>query len=285
MNDDYLWDRSGPPDIEVARLEKLLAPLGAKPRSRSRRWIAGAVAVAVAALAFVFAPPPATEWKHEGRHLRAGDVVVEGTISSASTGSLELEPSSRLRLTGARRFSLDQGTMHALIWAPPTEFVVDTPAAKAVDLGCRYTLRVEPGGRGELSVQTGWVAFEAEGRESFIPAGASCETAPGRAPGIPCFDDAAPEFRLALREFEAGRSESLDRALSAARPRDALSLWHLLSRTEGEARARVYDRLAADRPMPDRAAVLRGGREALDASWNALGLGGAEWWRLWRRKW
>jgi len=27
MNDDYLWDRSGPPDLEVARLEQRLAPL------------------------------------------------------------------------------------------------------------------------------------------------------------------------------------------------------------------------------------------------------------------
>ena len=27
MNDDYLWDRSGPPDPDVARLEQLLAPL------------------------------------------------------------------------------------------------------------------------------------------------------------------------------------------------------------------------------------------------------------------
>src|SRR3984893_8824293 len=28
MSDDYLWDRSGPPDPEVARLEELLRPLG-----------------------------------------------------------------------------------------------------------------------------------------------------------------------------------------------------------------------------------------------------------------
>jgi len=285
MNDDYLWDRSGPADIEVVRLEKLLAPLRAKPRPPRRRWMAWAVAVAAAALPIVVARPPQTEWKQGERHLRAGDVVVEGTISSPSAGSLQLEPGSRLRVAGARRFSLDRGTMHALIWAPPTEFVVDTPAAKAIDLGCRYTLRVEPGGRGTLTVETGWVAFEAAGRESFVPAGASCETTPGRAPGVPCFDDAAPAFREALRDFEAGRAEALDRALSAARPRDALSLWHLLSRTEGDARARVYDRLAADRPMPDRAAILRGGRPDLDAAWNALGLGGAEWWRLWKRKW
>ena len=26
MNEDYLWDRSGPPDPEIARLERTLAP-------------------------------------------------------------------------------------------------------------------------------------------------------------------------------------------------------------------------------------------------------------------
>jgi hypothetical protein len=26
MNEDYLWDGSGPPDPEIARLEELLAP-------------------------------------------------------------------------------------------------------------------------------------------------------------------------------------------------------------------------------------------------------------------
>ena len=28
MNEQYLWDRSGPPDAEVQRLERTLAPLG-----------------------------------------------------------------------------------------------------------------------------------------------------------------------------------------------------------------------------------------------------------------
>ena len=28
MSDDYLWDRSGPPDPEIARLEELLRPFG-----------------------------------------------------------------------------------------------------------------------------------------------------------------------------------------------------------------------------------------------------------------
>ena len=42
MDDEYLWDRTGPPDEEVARLEALLAPIrrtgggGVEHRSRCR---------------------------------------------------------------------------------------------------------------------------------------------------------------------------------------------------------------------------------------------------------
>src|SRR5688572_29935904 len=66
--DDYLWDRSGSPDPDVARLEQLLAPLahdrpldelGARRARGARRWwIAGAVAAVAAAavLAIVLRP-------------------------------------------------------------------------------------------------------------------------------------------------------------------------------------------------------------------------------------
>jgi len=54
--------------------------------------------------------------------------------------------------------------------------VVDTPSARAVDLGCQYTLNVDDRGDGLLKVTMGWVAFDTDGRESFIPAGAACRT-------------------------------------------------------------------------------------------------------------
>jgi hypothetical protein len=71
--------------------------------------------------------------------------------------------------------------------------------------------------------------------------------------------------------------------LRDARPRDALTLWHLLVRTRDP---RVYDRLAELAPPPadiDRAEVLAGNRAALDRWWEALGLGSASWWRSWKQ--
>ena len=87
---------------------------------------------------------------------------------------------------------------------------------------------------------------------------------------------------------DPARAAALDTVLTAARRRDALTLWHLLTRgTTGE-RRRVYDRMAALVPPPAGVtldAVLRADRRATDRWWNALGLDDASWWRIWVREW
>ena len=79
--------------------------------------------------------------------------------------------------------ALDRGEIRARIWAPPRLFFVNTPSATAIDLGCAYTLQVDDRGWGKVRVETGWVAFEHKGRESFIPKDAMCATRPGVGPG------------------------------------------------------------------------------------------------------
>ena len=58
-----------------------------------------------------------------------------------------------------QRLALDHGTIHALIWSPPGRFIVNTPSAQTVDLGCQYTLNVDAEGVGlvEVSVRLGSV--------------------------------------------------------------------------------------------------------------------------------
>lgn len=262
-----------------------------------------------------------------------------------AVGEVEVDPNTRLRLLRARplehRFALDRGTIHAFIWAPPRLFTVDTPSAVAVDLGCRYTLHVEPGGNGELHVTFGWVSFDhtVNGAtvESFVPAGAMCLTRPGAGPGTPYFEDASPALRAALEKLDfdlvAGgvkggipggvqggvsggvtggisggvtggvsegvtggveslekvRAAVLDTVLSESRRQDALTLWHLLSRTAGAERARVYERLAQLVPPPagvTRQGILEGDpatqRNMRDLWWDELGLGDTSWWRIWK---
>src|SRR4030095_15328631 len=115
----------------------------------------------------------------ETGRLTTGDWLVtddesRAQISVGEIGEVKVEPNSRIRLVQARdkehRLGLARGKMQAFIWAPPGQFYVDTPSAVAVDLGCSYTLEVNDDGLGLLRVTLGWVAFEWEGRESFVPA-------------------------------------------------------------------------------------------------------------------
>lgn len=227
------------------------------------------------------------------------------TIDIADIGRVDVEPGSRLSLLsttpGDYRLHLERGTLHAMIWAPPGQFFVETPSSTAVDLGCAYTLSVDDNGDGLVRVTSGWVGFEWHGRESFIPMGAVCRTRKGLGPGTPHYDDAADRFRGSLDTIDFGdggasesspstlaRAMALDVALESARERDAMSLWHLLSRVPTADRDRVFDTLAKFVPPPadvTRDGIRAGRRDMLDVWWNKLGLDTASWWRTWQQQW
>ena len=329
MSDRYLWDKSGPPDAEVERMETLLADfahqgapleLPAEPpripvRARPRWTWALATAAALVAVAGTAwwvslsrrgwevatlsgAPRVAERPLAGSGRVAAGEWLVTDASSSArvtigTIGVVDVGPNSRVRVIGQRgvehRLALERGALEALILAPPRRFLVDTPSATAVDLGCAYALEVDATGQGMLTVAVGWVSFEHHGRESFIPAGARCLTRPGLGPGTPYFTDATPDFKNALATVDlTGRSPdapALEVVLAEARREDAFTLWHLLVRLEGAERARVYDRLAqlvTPPPGVTRAGTLAADRAMLDRWWDALGLGGAQDWRRWK---
>jgi ferric-dicitrate binding protein FerR (iron transport regulator) len=282
------------------------------PRRVGRGWLAAAAALAACALVagwvasreqaatlrvarLAGAPRVGDRSIAQTGTLRAGEDLVTDAASRARIdigmiGEVEVDPLSRIGLVAARptehRLTLRVGTLHARIWAPPRRFFVNTPSATAIDLGCAYTLTVDAAGVGHLTVTKGWVAFEYEGRESFVPEGAMCTTRPVLGPGTPYRTDASVSLRDALDRFDGERDPAaLTDALAAAGEKDALSLWHLLPRTTGERRGLVYDRLAAFVPPPagvTREAILAGDREMLDRWWKELGLGSASWWRLWK---
>ena len=215
--------------------------------------------------------------------LRVGETVVTDDSSRAviqvgDIGQVELKPGSRLRLLGAdrrdHRLALDVGEIYARVDAPPRIFFVETPAGVAVDLGCAYTLRVDAEGKGFLDVTAGAVEFEWAGRRAVVPLTFRTEIRPGFGPGVPVVADASDSFRRALAALEFdGDQTALTRVLALARADDAISLWHLLSRTTSEARVSVYERLVALVPLPagvERDALLRLDRAALDTYWNYL---------------
>jgi hypothetical protein len=226
------------------------------------------------------------------------DPQSRASLHSEDTGQIEVDPSTRLRLltmnTGLKRVALDRGTIHAYIWAPPGQFVVDTPSAMTVDLGCAYTLHVDDSGAGLVRTSLGWVGFKLNGSESFIPAGAACATRPKIGPGTPYFEDAPPGFRSALARFDfedntaQQRADDLAIVLGEARQRDTLTLWHLLARVDESQRAVVYDHLARLAPAPPavtREGILRLDQPMLDLWWNELGFDDIAVWRHWERNW
>jgi hypothetical protein len=269
-----------------------------------RGWLLAAAALIVVAGVVTWrsmrpaGPSWEVEWLSEtGDVARASRLAVGARLKTgaderarvqvADIGEVTLEPDSRLRLVRTseqeHRMALDRGVLHAFIVAPPRQFVVDTPLASTVDLGCAYTLEVAEDGVTTVTVESGWVSFERDGRETFIPAGARCVTRPGEELGLPHFLDAEPDFVAAL-DRATRDPVVLEAALALARSEDALTLWHLLARTEGEVRATVFDRLAVLVPPPSgvtREGILAADGIMLDLWWNALGLGDAEWWRVW----
>ena len=330
MDDRYLWDKTGPPDPDVERLEKQLGrfrrrrrPVRLPERRRSfpRAILAAAALLAAAGAAWIARSGAAPRWRVES--LQGTAVVGVTPVTSVVTfpvgagvetdgssraklgmgriAEISVGPNSRLRLVASRtteqRLTLERGTILAKIWAPPRFFFIQTSSALVVDLGCAYTLAVDDAGTGLLRVETGWVSFERDARESIVPAGAVCATRPGTGPGTPYYEDAAPELRGALESLDLGTGgeAALLTVLAHARKRDGLTLWHLLVRTQGRDRGRVYERFAQLIPPPagvTREAVLRGDERGLERwRWELEGMPllpregtfGSFWRKLWFR--
>lgn len=254
MSDEYLWNKSGPPDPEVERLERLLARYRYSPEPEPREALstpytfrrvlllsaALAAAVLIAWVLFVREVPSYRVRGLEGREVvRAGDEITTGAGESAEVvigglGQVEMDPNTRLRVedcgASAHRLFLAQGSVKARILAQPRLFQIGTPAGRAVDLGCAYNLSVNDGGESELRVTTGQVAFEFDGREVYVPSGAGCTSAPGRGPSVPVFEHARTEFKDALAVLEWGKGfdeKALSVLFETGEFEDTLTLWHL----------------------------------------------------------
>jgi hypothetical protein len=195
----------------------------------------------------------------------------EAQVKIANIGQLTVGPNTRIRLlvtkSDEHRIALDRGTLEAQTWAPPRLFVVDTPSASAVDLGCKYSLQVQEDGSSLLHVTVGLVALERNGYETIVPAGAFCRTRKGMGPETPFFEDSSTEFQAALERVDSlgdspERTQQLEIVLREAHIRDALSLWHLLPHVGARSRRLIYDRLAELLPPPNE--VTREGIAALD---------------------
>jgi hypothetical protein len=265
VNDDYLWNKTGR-DREVEALEDLLAPLrhGARspapaPRQARRIWgplLATLALAAGIALAIHFLWTPAAD------RGAATNSVAAREIDLKQFGSVRVHAGavvSVVRQTDEDiRLRLERGTIDARITlaARPRLFQVETPATTCVDLGCHYTLTVEPDGSTFVHVDLGGVAFVENGRETWIPRDASCRAWPSRGSGTPRWDDARPELVAAIETLDrappSGRSAAAQAVIQVCdQKRDALSLWHLAHESEAQIAEPAWRALLALTGPPD----------------------------------
>jgi ferric-dicitrate binding protein FerR (iron transport regulator) len=282
--------------------------------ARRRRWLpaaaAGGVIAAAAVLVVVWrsggseectAAGPGFAFSVEGGPARCGGgVASRGTlrvgawletsssavagVRIADIGELTVFPDSRVRLVGTgadgHRMQLARGKLAARVVAPPRLFVVDTPVAAAVDLGCAYELTVDRDGRTLLRVTSGTVSLEGHGLVAYAPMGTEVVASPGRGPGTPVAVGAPDSLRAAVARFDGGDPSAVRAIVDAAGLSDTITLWNLLSRTSATERATVVARLdeLAGRPDSVRADDVRAGdsdaiarwRHALEQRWICL---------------
>ncbi|HEX4621178.1 MAG TPA: FecR family protein, partial [Myxococcaceae bacterium] len=271
MSDDYLVDKRGTPEPDVKRLEELLADARYVPGKlrvpaphRARRLVPLAIAASLLVIAVAGAavwrpwvPSFAVQWSgpqgvRVGR-LRLGgwletDAHSRARVTVAKIGDVQLAPGSRLQLVASgpseQRLRLERGALHAKVTAPPRIFIVDTPSAKAVDLGCEYQLSVDANGSSLLRVFYGAVSLVGGGVETRVDAGYDCETSTGAGPGLPVRFDAPPALRQAAQQIARGDSAAWQAVVAnAAGAGDAPTLWHLVPRVAPNAREKVEARL------------------------------------------
>lgn len=277
-----------------------------RTRSRRERWwrIAAALVLLLGSIWLMRAVTGRAAWTIAGQE---GSPRIEGRVAERNEiwkigqwletdaasrvqlrvdglGEIEVGPNARLELLQAnatqQQIRLERGTIRAAVTAPPYVFLVRTPGAYAMDMGCAYTLQVTDAGVSILRVTAGWVDLQHGFRQSLVPAGAAAESRPAIGPGAPYFADASERFREALEtvnfdvEDSQARADALTILLAEARPRDAFTLLNLFRRVDAEDRGRLYDRLAVLLPPP--AGLTR--QNAVDgddmsAWWDKLGLG------------
>ena len=321
--DAYLWDPSAPPSAEVQSVERELAqlrfepassplprPARATPARGRRRWLYGLAAAAVLVLVsgwsvaqWRWAWPAGRAWTVDAAPPAVSSQLIIGSalalsgserahVSIARIGTMEIEGGARLTLLSTQgtrhRLSLDAGRVRVRMWAPPGSLVLRTPAGEVIDLGCEFDLMVEAT-RSIVRVRSGWVQLDNGVAESLVPAGAMSEMRRDRAPGVPVFEDALPDFLEAVRALEAepGRDPegAVNRMVALARPRDVLTLLLLVGRQVPQS-----DRLAARAaelwPPPSGVTangVVRGDRDGLWRWRDTLPLPPPKgWWRNWR---
>jgi len=325
--DDYLFDPAAAPDADVEAVERSLESLRFEHRSRPLavpkrtrvRWRPLVLAVAASLFVVIGAGSIFWTWRESWPSGRAWPVTLHTTTNAASDastlavnrpmrldanasadidiariGDMRVAPGSALTLSETRsarhRVILERGDVSVRVWAPPTRFAIRTPAGDVIDLGCIFDLNVDATGAARLHVATGWVQLSNAQGESLVPAGTSATMTRDRRPSVPVYDDAAPEFKAAVRAFEltqdgAARATMVNEIGRAARPRDVVTMLVLANVSPDTDKRTLLQQAAQLVPPPASVTIdqIMRDRERMWVWYDALDLPPVKsWWRNWR---
>jgi hypothetical protein len=322
---DYLWDGTGAPDPEVAKLESILSPMAhtaplrdpdvipiASRRRKRTMFVVGVVGTLAAAAAVTIvivktrgasggcaggagmmfsASEPV---RCNGHAATSGTLAVGGWLETAGGNAeikhsakdfqafLDLKPGSRLELKRSddaeHRLALERGELHARVTAIPRLFVVETPSATAVDLGCEYDLEVDDNGDGSLCVTSGQVELARDAnRIVVVPMYACASFSKTRGVGLPVANDSSDAFKALVAKYERGEIPA-SQLFGVAEPVDRITVANLLDVAEPYEREALFDKLYELAPAPEdvlRDAIIgrdpeaiRKWREAIVGEWN-----------------
>ena len=217
--------------------------------------------------------------------IKTGEWLQTNSVSRArlnvgSVGEVDIQPNSKVKLIKSDKneykILLNEGKIHAVIWSSPGMFTVETPFATAIDLGCIYTIEVNKDGSGSLKVISGCVELKSGNTKSLIPADAMCKTDKTFGTGTPYFNDATTEFKDALNDFDQNKDKSsaLSILLKESRKKDALTLWHILTKVKDNEKQETYKRIAELVNIPSNITsrgIINGDKEMMSALRKALG--------------
>jgi hypothetical protein len=223
------------------------------------------------------------------------------TLNAARIGKVVIAPNSVAHLirsrAGQHRIELEQGRLHAKIWAPPNYFGVAHREARFIDLGCEFVLSIGASGNGTLAVASGWIIYRHGDQEILVPEDYSL-TFDGRSAGTPVRIGSSADFQSWVSELDSQLTsnamidqsrviELAQNIAAGARNEDYFTLLNLLVRHPQLAHGPLYPRLATALKVdsPDelhRARWARGDPSARDEWWRRLPEQPKTWWLNWR---
>jgi len=210
-----------------------------------------------------------------GSELNDEDVLE--TLSSSAVviipeiGRVEVNPYSRIEKSGNQRLKLLRGGITSVNQNSKEYLTIEVFSSEIRELkpGGNYKVQMNNDNNADLSILTGKILVQDKNLESVvIPNFTSTITNAG--PEIPININASANLKTALKKLSFGDDPgSLNIALNEAAFSDALSLWHLFKRINGDNIDEVYVKLYSLTPPPkgvDQESILRLKEEAL-ASW------------------